>query len=96
MEFVDEVAGLYFRSILIAQAGVRVPQHAHDHDHATYCGAGRALMYVDGKVTQIVEAGEAVAVNAGHEHAFEALLPNTRLTCVHDARSAEAVKLKGL
>jgi hypothetical protein len=35
VEFVEEVAGHYFRSILLPRAGMRVPQHTHDHDHAT-------------------------------------------------------------
>lgn len=94
VEFVDEVCGLYFRSILIRNAGTRVPQHVHPYDHATYCGSGSAMMYVEGVPIRTVSAGEAVEVKANKQHAFEALEPNTRLTCVHDARSALAAKEK--
>lgn len=95
VEFVDEVAGIYFRSILI-NAGVVVPQHVHDYDHATYCGRGRAAMYVNGEFVMEVVEGRAVSIEAGKHHEFLALEDNTRLTCVHDARSAAMVKEKGL
>lgn len=96
VEFVEEVCGIYFRSILIPRKGARVPQHAHDHDHATYCGQGSAAMYVDGIYTRVVKAGEAAKVEAGKQHAFQALEDNTRLTCVHDVASALSIKKKGL
>lgn len=94
IEFVEEVAGIYFRSVLILKSGVRVPQHVHPYDHATYCGQGSALMIVDGKIKRVVNAGEAVLVEANHSHEFEALEDNTRLACVHDAQSAEVAKEK--
>jgi quercetin dioxygenase-like cupin family protein len=96
VETVEEVAGLYFRSILIPEAGTWVPQHVHDHDHATYCGQGAAEMYVNGEWVRRVEAGQAVEIKAGKEHAFRAIENNTRLTCVHDVQSAESVKAKGV
>lgn len=96
VELVDEVCGIYFRSILIPKAGTLVRQHAHDHDHATYCGSGRAAMFVNGVMVRHVDAGQAVAVKAGQEHSFAALEDNTRLTCVHSVESAESIKRKGL
>lgn len=95
VEFVDEVCGVYFRSILIPLAGTVVPQHAHDHDHATYCGRGKALMFVDGVKAGEVCEGQAIGVQAGKEHAFVSLENNTRLTCVHGLDSASSLKSKG-
>lgn len=92
VEFIDEVAGIYFRSVLLPEAGIKVPQHQHPYDHATYCGSGSALMYVDGKRVKLVEAGQAVEIKANHLHEFESVEPNTRLTCVHDTRSAAFIK----
>lgn len=92
VEFVDEVAGIYFRSILIPIAGTWIPQHVHKHTHATYCGQGAAAMYVDGEWVRRVEAGQVVEVKAGKQHSFRAIENNTRLTCVHDAKSAEEQK----
>lgn len=96
VEFVEEVKGIYFRSVLLPKAGARIPQHVHDHDHATFCGAGRALMIVDGVSQGEVLAGHAVPVLAGKKHEFVALEDGTRLTCVHDVASAESIKRKGL
>lgn len=94
MEYIDEVCGLYFRAIVIPQRGTKVPQHTHPYDHATYCGSGAAIMYVDGVPTRRVYAGDVVAVAANRLHEFEALESNTRLVCVHDPRSAEVCKEK--
>lgn len=96
VEFVDEVAGLYFRSLLLPEIGLNVPQHIHPYDHATYCGNGSAAIYVDGKRTGTLQAGHAILVQAGKKHWFESLEPNTRLTCVHDTRSAEFIKKSGI
>jgi len=95
VEWIEEVCGLYFRSILL-QEGMRVPQHAHDHDHATYIGAGEVRVSIDGKEFGVFKAGQAVPVKAGHIHEFLALKNDTRLACVHDVGSAESIKAKGL
>lgn len=96
VEFVEEVCGLYFRSIVLPRAGMRIAQHQHDHDHATYIGAGSVRMYIDGTPAGDFYAGRAVPIIAGQHHAFEALEPGTRLTCVHDVASAQSIKKKGL
>lgn len=96
VEFVDEVCGLYFRSILLTNAGMIVPQHVHDHDHATLVGSGCVRLWVNGSYAGDFEAGHAVAVLKGCEHVFLALEPNTRLTCVHDVSSADSLKEKGV
>jgi quercetin dioxygenase-like cupin family protein len=96
VEFVDEVCGFYFRSVLIKRKGKRVPQHVHDYDHATLVCQGRAALYVGGAMAGIYEAGKAVPILAGQHHEFEALEDNTRLTCVHDVASAQSIKEKGL
>ena len=94
IEFIDEVGGIYFRSIIL-QKGQVVDQHTHDYDHATYIGSGSVEMYADNKPVGTVPAGRAVLVKAGVYHVFSALENNTRLTCVHDVKSAESIKVKG-
>jgi quercetin dioxygenase-like cupin family protein len=96
VEFIDEVCGIYFRSILIPKAGIRVPQHTHDHPHATYIGQGKAALYVGGVLAGIYEAGKAVPILANQLHEFEALEDSTRLTCVHSVESALSIKRKGI
>lgn len=91
VEFVDEVADFHFRSIII-QRGEYVEQHQHPYGHATYCGNGAARLWVDGLWVRDIFAGQAVEIEAHKKHAFQALLPDTRLTCVHDLRSAAYIK----
>lgn len=95
VEWVDEVCGIYFRSIVM-QKGDASEQHVHDHDHATYCGSGSAELFVDGLWERAITAGSAVPVLAGKRHLFVALEDGTRLTCVHDVASATSIKEKGL
>lgn len=92
VEWVDEVAGLYFRSVLLLNEGQVVTQHTHDYDHATYIGNGSVRLFVEGNVVGDFPAGRAVKVSANQKHHFVALEPNTRLTCVHIVERAEAIK----
>ncbi len=89
VEFVDECAGLYFRSVLLTQEGDVVTQHTHDHDHATYIGNGKVKLFIEGVEAGDFLAGRAVKVTANQKHFFVALEPNTRLTCVHIVEKAE-------
>ncbi|MGH7185166.1 MAG: cupin domain-containing protein, partial [Pseudomonadota bacterium] len=92
VEYIEpDVAGLYFRSILLADAGTIVPQHSHDHDHATLVCSGAARLWVDGVNVGDKTAGQAFFVKAGARHLFQALEPGTRLCCVHSIESAEAI-----
>lgn len=96
VEFVEEVCGTYFRSVLLPKAGMRISQHVHDHDHATYIGNGAVALRVGTILAGTFKAGQAVPILAGQLHEFEALEDNTRLACVHDVASAQSIKEKGL
>lgn len=92
VENIEMVAGIYFRSILLKEAGTVIPQHSHSHDHATYVGSGKVRLWVDGKWNGDYEAGRAIAIKSGQRHLFKSLEQNTRLTCVHDMNSAALIK----
>ena len=96
VEFVEEIGGIYFRSIRLAKAGMFVPQHKHDHDHATFCGNGAARAWADNEWIGDVEQGHAIEIRAGRQHTFMALTDNTLLCCVHDVASALSIKERGL
>lgn len=91
-----DVAGLYFRSVLIEKSGTSLLQHVHDHDHATFVGWGRARGWANGVWIGDKGRGEAFEIKAGQEHLFQALQDNTFLTCTHDHASAESVTKKGI
>lgn len=96
VEFVEEVAGIYFRSVLLPFAHMTIPQHIHPYDHATLIGSGRAALWVDDEFDGEYPAGTAVFLGANKKHLWESLEPNTRLTCVHDTTSANFIKANGL
>lgn len=96
VEHIVEAGGIYFRSIRLPQTGMKVPQHVHDHDHATLVCQGRAQGYCDGVWMGVKGPGEVFEVKAGHQHEFQAVLPDTILTCVHDIESTLSIKRKGL
>lgn len=75
------VGGIYFRSVRIDK-NVKIPQHTHDHDHATYIGSGRAVLLVDDEYRGEYSSGEAVEIKGGKKHEFIALEDNTLLVCV--------------
>lgn len=96
VERIEEVAGLYFRSVLLPHAGMLIDQHIHDHAHATYVGNGKARAWADGSLIGEYGAGSAIEIKAGVYHQFQALEDNTRLTCVHDIASAESIRERNL
>lgn len=96
VERIEIVGNLYFRSVLLKKRGTSIPQHSHDHDHATLVCSGAARVWIGGVYHGDFEAGHAVEIKAGRQHVFQALEANTRLCCVHDVASAESVKAKGI
>ena len=89
-----DVAGLYFRSVLLPDVGTEIPQHVHPYDHATYVGAGSVDLYVDGQWQALYESGDAIFIAAGKQHVFVSRHPMTRLCCVHHTESAIAAHEK--
>lgn len=96
VEHVDEVGGLYIRTIRLFKRGTYVPQHVHDYDHVTLCGSGSAYFYQDGALSAIVRAGSVVTIKKGMQHAFQSLEDNTTLSCIHSVASAESIKAMAL
>lgn len=96
VERIEMVGDFYFRSVALPFAGMRIPQHTHDHDHATFVGSGRVRGWRDGECLGEKSRGEAFYIQAGHAHWFEALEDQTLLTCVHSIASAMSIQRKGL
>ncbi len=96
VESIEEKDGLYLRYWLIKRAGVTVPQHVHDYDHATMVCEGQIRLWVDGEHKGVFHAGDRIEIKAGQLHVFQSLAKNTRLCCEHNIASAESIKRKGL
>jgi quercetin dioxygenase-like cupin family protein len=89
----EDVAGLYFRSVLLPKAFTRIPQHVHPYDHATLVASGLVRVIVNGTTDgHTYKAGEAIEIKAHQEHYFISLADNTRLVCIHHTESAIAAQ----
>lgn len=86
VEFVEEVCGIFFRSVFLEKSGMIVWQHVHTYDHPTFIGSGSVRLWVDEEWAGDFKAGHAVGIKAGQKHLFMALEPNTRLACVHSVK----------
>lgn len=89
-----DVAGLYFRSVLLIDANTIIPQHIHPYDHATFVGSGSVRVWVNGESIGDFRAGTAIPIAAYHQHVFCSLEPMTRLCCVHHTESAISAQQK--
>ena len=91
VERIEEASGFYFRSIILHR-GCFIPQHIHDHDHATLIGFGRARGWSGEEWIGDKGIGEAFEIESGKTHTFQALEDNTILICVHDIESSRSIK----
>lgn len=89
VEYLADIGGLYFRAILLKNAGATVPQHVHDYSHVTLVAAGAARLWVDGVWKGDFAAFQALDIEANKEHLFQSLEANTRLVCVHQVSAVE-------
>lgn len=89
-----DVAGLYFRSVLLVESNTIIPQHVHDYDHATFVGSGSVRLFINGKPSGDYHAGTAITILAHQQHVFCSLEPMTRLCCVHHTESAIVAQQK--
>lgn len=84
-EFIDEVGGFLFRTVLLQKPGTIIPQHKHDTDHVTLVCAGAGRLWVNGEWRGDYEAFSAVEVKAGDTHLWQSLHRYTRFSCLFDA-----------
>src|SRR3979490_1407591 len=89
---IDIVGGIYFRSVRLDK-GTLIPQHTHDHDHATYVGSGRAALYIDGVFVGECKGGDAVEIKGGKLPEFHVLEDNTLLACVWPESIGETLEV---
>lgn len=95
VENITENLGFYFRTITLREAGLVIPKHVHDYDHATLVGHGKVRAWQDDQWVGDFEMGDAITIPANTRHVFQSLLPDTVLTCVHNIESAMSLKRKG-
>lgn len=73
--------GIYARSVILDK-NTKIPQHTHDHDHATFVGSGKALLYIDGELDRECNTGDLIPIKGGSLHEFLITEDNTLLVCL--------------
>jgi hypothetical protein len=92
---ITTVDGVFIKQMHIPKAGSYIPQHSHQHDHASMVARGMVRVWIDGALDDRVRGGEYVAptaifIAAGRKHLFLALENDTVIYCIH--RSARDCK----
>lgn len=73
-------SGVYAREMHLPSGHFAVT-HAHEYDHLSILAAGRVLVEVDGKITDL-KAPAAIEIKAGKHHRITALQASTWF-CIH-------------
>jgi quercetin dioxygenase-like cupin family protein len=94
VEGIHEIDGVYFRIYSVEKPFVLLPQHAHDHTHATIICSGSVRLWRSVELVGDFHAGDVVEIKAGEKHHFQTLQPRTRIACVHSIESAQSIKDK--
>lgn len=81
VESVEFCENFYFRSVVLTKGDV-VGQHQHDLPHATFVGWGKVRGWKNGAWMGDKSRGQAFHVEAGVEHAYQAL-EDSLLACVY-------------
>lgn len=84
--------GLYIRQIVLPEAGMLVPQHAHQHSHSTAVATGEIMAWKDGALIGRFVAPTVIFIEAGAKHSFLTIRP-TILYCLHNLHGEDMVRV---
>ncbi len=75
--------GIMTKVIELKVAGTIVPQHSHKYDHSTVLASGSVRGWKDGEIIGDFVAPVPIFIEAGKQHTFMSLEPNTVILCIH-------------
>lgn len=78
------VDDIFVKTMPINQAGLYVPQHAHEYHHISFVARGSVLAWKDGVCMGVFAAPKAIFIEAGAKHTFQSLEPDTLILCIHN------------
>jgi quercetin dioxygenase-like cupin family protein len=81
--------GIYYRVWSVADAGTILPQHSHGYDHLTALLRGAVRVWCDSEAVGDFTAPDTIHIPAHHLHAFQTLVPDCMLACIHNADHAD-------
>jgi len=86
--------GIFIKQMLLATAGIYVPQHSHTYDHASMIASGSVRVWQDEKLMGDFKAPMPFEIKAGVKHTFLSLEDNTVVYCIHQTRNYEGVSIE--
>ena len=82
----DEVDDMWIRSYVVKKAHSILPQHSHEHDHATIVSRGTVEVWHGGEFVGQYTAPAVITVPAKKLHYFKTLTDDVVLCCLHNLR----------
>lgn len=76
--------GVFIKQMLLKDAGMLVPQHAHVYDHTSMLAVGAVRMWSDGELVGDYAAPCPIFIKAKVKHTFLSLEPGTLIYCIHN------------
>jgi quercetin dioxygenase-like cupin family protein len=86
-------AGIFLKTWTVPDAGMAIPQHAHEHDHLTYLISGVVRVWQDGEMLGDFRAPSALKIPARTKHKFLALTNGVVFACIHAVGVADDVAI---
>lgn len=75
---------IFIKAIVLAKAGMAVPQHAHKYGHTSYLARGSVDVWCDNESLGHFVAPCALWVEAMKKHTFITLEDDTLILCIHN------------
>ena len=81
---------IFVKQMMLDEAGMLVPQHAHRYDHTSMLAVGRIHAWADQQDLGEFKAPAAIFIKKGVKHTFLSLEDNVVIYCIHNvSRSGE-------
>jgi quercetin dioxygenase-like cupin family protein len=82
-------AGIFIKVYTVQDVGTLIPQHSHEHPHATLLMKGAIQAWRDGEYLGLLQAPAIIRIPAHTMHKFMTTVPDVRLACLHNADHLE-------
>ena len=82
-------AGVFIKVYTVHDTGTLIPQHSHEHPHATLLMRGAVQAWRGNEYLGLLHAPSIIRIPALTMHKFLAATPNVQLACIHNADHLE-------
>jgi quercetin dioxygenase-like cupin family protein len=78
------VDGVFVKTMHFRHAGMIAPQHAHRYEHLSFIASGAVRVEAGGACLGDFVAPVGIVIEAGVQHTFTTLAPDTVVLCIHN------------